>query len=223
MATAVDICNLALFRTGQSQSISSLTENSVAAQVCNSVYPMLRDYALRDYPWTFATARATLSMLSITTPQNWTYAYALPADCLKVRRLTINGQRTPPTGLQAPYEVAIYNDQPVLYTDLAGAELVYTARVTDENLFDPMFASALSALIAAEIAMPLSVQPAIAQQLRMGYVQEVQKAAALSNSDYRPGMSPDPDLLAIRNIASPFVDYPTGETATSYPIGYTIG
>ncbi len=84
MSTQVAICNMALVRLGQ-QRISSLTDTSAAAEVCDVYYEQTRDELLNSYEWSFAVARKQLSAISGDNLSNFDYKYALPTDYLTVR------------------------------------------------------------------------------------------------------------------------------------------
>ena len=58
MATEVSICSNALRRLGDSP-ITSLTDNTERARLCNGFYEDARDAVLRSHPWNFAITRAT--------------------------------------------------------------------------------------------------------------------------------------------------------------------
>ena len=92
----------------------------------------------------------------------------------------------------------------VIYTDMGAAELVYRARVTDTTMWDPMFVSAFAYLLASEICLPLSVNPAVAQQARQAYGQVSSSAAARNMSEGAEGPEPPSELIATRNMAVPF-------------------
>ena len=61
MASEVSICNMALFRIGHSQRIDSLSEASIAAELCKHIYPTIRDVLLESWDWTFARKRVALA------------------------------------------------------------------------------------------------------------------------------------------------------------------
>ena len=139
--SVVSICNLALAKLG-AYPISSLTEQSKEARLCNVFYEQLRDEVLRAHPWNFAEKRATLA-LTDTTDFGYSYAYALPSDCIACRYLSDS---------TAVFSVV----GTTLQTDDATGELVYTARITDPTYFDNLFIGALAARLAAELAQPMT-------------------------------------------------------------------
>lgn len=154
MASEVDIANLALANLGDRATVASLDppEGSAQAEHCARFYPIARDMLLELHPWSFATRRVTLAQL-VDVPPNWLYAYALPADCIRVYAVTAQES----TGDKGENFAIGLNDvgQRVLYSDTAGAIARYTARITDTTLFSPLFVTTvtwkLSALLAGAI------------------------------------------------------------------------
>jgi hypothetical protein len=194
----VQICNVALGRIGQSIFIDALTERSQAASVCNLFFEPCRDRALADGLWDFATTRVVLADLG-ANPVNWSYRYALPSDFLAAQYLVIPGIRTPRADQRIPYRLATEGEQRVLYTDLPQAELVYTRRVTNPSLFSPQFNSALSWLIASEIALPLSATPKLAGNAAQMYQIEIAQAQAASLNQHQDDREPESEFITGRN------------------------
>ena len=148
----VNICNLALSRFGQSK-ISALNETSREAIECSLNYEPARDAVLREYPWGFAKATATLA--EVTYPViGWDYAYAYPANCLDVRR--IYGQNDARNAVKAPYDIVTDGVNKYIVTSVALAQIDFTLQVTDPKLFDPLFVEALSYKLASQLVLPLS-------------------------------------------------------------------
>lgn len=209
MSSVVEICNMALARIGVSSFISNLNEPSNEARVCSLFYAPMRDFALRDGLWNFAKKQVGLADAG-TPPTQWAFKYTLPDDFLKARQIWMPGMPVLPGTYEVPgqtvfvvdsrvrFEIALSGTQKVLLTNQPEAELIYTARVTDTTLYDPIFVSALSYLLASEIAMPLAVQPNIAKQARDAYVQVMSTAAAHSMNESYEGMPPESELTMIR-------------------------
>jgi hypothetical protein len=179
--TDIDICNLALARLGCRFNVASLTEDSAEGRACALIYSVARDAALRRHDWSFATTRLALTDLG-TPPDDWSYRYALPADCLKVRQLLL-----PPGAKPSPFEVAGRE----LYSNLAEATLIYTKRVTDATLYDPGFIELLILKLAAELAIVLRLDPELlrryealaAKWLPEAGAQDANEAAGLGSWD----------------------------------------
>lgn len=195
MASEVQICNMALGRIGQA-TISSLSEQSEEATQCNLFYGPMRDHVLREYPWNFATRRAALATLSVTAPPDWDYVYAYPADCLQARVImpTVRGQASP------PFSIGSTSDgKRVIYADTAEAYLIYTAKVTDPNLFDWSFINALAYRLAAEIVMPLTKDQPLWQAMMNGYSSSLSAATASDAQEGRNDDQPEAGWILARD------------------------
>jgi len=218
MASEVDICNLALsnIRAG---SINSLTQSTLQAQICRLKYPILREQLLRDAPWQFARK---LEALAVTTIDlfNWSYAYAYPSDCLKIRVLILNyeqyGQgdanRTtlyrdeiyqlqPDADTQIKYRVFNQDGTKVIAANEPDLRAEYTVSVTDPNLFDSLFVQTLSHLLASEIAIPI-VGTEKGRQLRSDELQIYDtylKAAISADSDEQYEVQTESDFIKVRS------------------------
>jgi hypothetical protein len=209
MSSVVQICNMALARIGVSSFISNLNEATNEARICSLFYEPMRDFALRDGLWNFAKKQVLLADAG-TPPEQWAYKYALPDDFLKARTILMPGTPVLPGTYEVPgqsifiteqrvrYEIANEGGQKVLLTNQPKAMLVYTARVEDTTLYDPIFVSALSYLLASEIAMPLAVQPNVAKQARDAYMLTVSTAAAHSMNEAYEGQPPESEFTMIR-------------------------
>lgn len=79
----VDICNIALITLGQS-TITSLTDGSTEANICNVMYEPMRNEMIRSHPWRRLKKRLEIAA-SVTAPAFvYTYAFPLPADCVRL-------------------------------------------------------------------------------------------------------------------------------------------
>lgn len=185
MASEVEICNLALsnIRAG---SINSLNESSLQAQLCKLKYSILRDRCLKEIVWSFN--RSIRPLAAVTTEIfNWSYVYAYPVDCLKIRRLigeyeelpvggsdvisrSLDERVRPPNRQQVPYEVFAASGGRVIAANMPNLRVDMAIKITDPNLFDDDFILALSHLLAAEIAVPI-VGSELGDQLRVRELQ----------------------------------------------------
>ena len=161
MISDVGICNIALARVG-AEKITDLSEASPAALDCARLYEPLRDALLAAHPWRFAEAHQPLAALADAAPAGWTYAFALPSDCLAARAV-VDGQTGPSEQPAPPVPFAVSGA--TVLTDQAGAVLIYTRRVSDPVRFDPLFADALATKIAADLAMSRRLDRQIRDQM----------------------------------------------------------
>lgn len=173
MATAVDISNLGLSHIGARAQIVSISppDGTVEAGYCARFFPLVRRELLESHDWTFASKRVALSQ--VTNPSTvWAYAYALPADCIRARRVLplqlIDAYTTSLTSFEEHYpddlvratitergssQFVIEGD--VLFTNEPDAMLRYSADITDASKFSPKFVIAAGMLMASYLAGPV--------------------------------------------------------------------
>lgn len=153
MASAVQICNLALSMIGSRSTITSLTEQSVEAQQCNLHYKLALDAMLEGFDWPFARKTAALAGVG-TPPTDWLYQYAYPSNCLAVREVIRLARELDPI----PYTLSYDDTQAarVILADDPDLVIRYTAKITNEALLSPMFVKALSAALAVQLTIPLT-------------------------------------------------------------------
>ena len=168
MGSVVDICKKSLAAI-RAKSINSLTESSNEAQQCLLQYASARDFVMRDSNWQFAKKTAVLALLS-EEPLQWAYAYSYPGDCLKVRQVIgdwalkdnidnglVNRAKyfdyiAEPIA-SVVFELQNLDDDKVIATDLSEAYVVYTKKIEDPNMFDPLFEKMLVSYLASLIAV----------------------------------------------------------------------
>lgn len=148
--SVVDICNRALGMIGHDP-ITSLDDQTKRAGLCDQFYAGMRDEVLRLHPWNFAMRRVSLPALSDAPAWGYANAYQLPKDCLRVIKLNLNSPLTP--WLVEGRTIVTDADAPL--------QILYIAAMDDPGDFDPLFASALSARLAAELAQPIAQSTAL--------------------------------------------------------------
>lgn len=176
MATEVSICSNALRRLGDSP-ITSLTEDSERARLCNAFYEPSRDAILRSHTWNFAINRATLAKLSSAPAFEYAFQYALPTDpfCLRVLKMEFED-----------YEFKIENlagQGRVLLTNEGEANIIYIARVTDPSLFDSMFVDVLTAKLAVDLAYPVTNSTTLQAQMQKLFERKLSDARSLDSTE----------------------------------------
>lgn len=202
MASLVAIWNKALSGClGERAAISQPDEQSAAAAVCRLHYDTTRDTLLAMHDWTFARRRVSLADIG-SPPQLWGFRYQLPAQCIRDRRIT-----PAMIGQAVRYEIASDVDDQggdiqVLYADVSPAELVYTARVTNTELYPPMFVEALAWSLAAAAADSITASKS---RQDMAIKRASEWAAYARADDMNRGMAgeiqPLPESLRVRGIS----------------------
>jgi len=163
--SVVEICNLALAKVASPQRISDLSENTLEAKMCNLLYPQVRDWTLRDYPWRCALKRDSLAELDITNNTQYTYVYQLPTDpkCLRVLGLIDNDTRE-----FNPYLEFMVEGE-ALYCNYNPCVILYIQQLTDPKKYDPGLVEAISLRLAVELAVPIAQSVQLKQALMNEY------------------------------------------------------
>lgn len=155
MASAVDICNLALSHLGDAANISSIDppEASLQAELCQRFYPIARDFILERHTWRFATKRQELAILSSITLPSWQHAFGVPSDMIRPVKL-LNTDAADDQESES-FIIEMVGTTQVLFANIDTPRITYIARVTDTAKFSPLFVSALSYQLAGYLAGPL--------------------------------------------------------------------
>jgi hypothetical protein len=147
--TRVDISNQALKNLGETKPITSLTEDTAAARLCNRYYDVALQSMLESFPWPFATEtkKLTANATNARSGIDWQYAYTLPVNFLSV--VTIGPDVA---GANVIGEADFDIEGSVLYCNLDDIVLRYTVKAPDPSKYSQHFTNALAAKLAAEIA-----------------------------------------------------------------------
>jgi hypothetical protein len=193
-ADETSIVNLALAKLGVSP-IMALTDDSKQAQFAKRFYEQTRDDTLQGHRWNFAMKRATLNRLSDAPAFEWSYAYQLPTDCLRVVQL--NGWEA--TERQGQYSIEARS----LMTNEDAAEIRYVSRITDTTLYHPLFVDALATKLASVLAGPLTGSRDLGSTLMKDYAfitgPQARLADAFENWMRRKVPWAQSDLVAARH------------------------
>lgn len=154
-ASEVQICNNALIKLG-ADTITSLSDNTKSARLCNTMYSIVRDEVLRSHLWNFAIGRQQLSQLSTAPSFEFSYQYQLPTDCLRAVRLYNSVE---------PFRV----EGRKLLTDSNSVSLIYIKKETDVGLYDSVFSDILATKLASEIAYSITKNSGLSQSLKQEY------------------------------------------------------
>lgn len=150
MTTKTEICNLAISRLGDKNSIESIDRPKKQTEiVCAKWYDISRKTALKYMMPNFARKRDKWALsLDYTPAFGYKYAYKYPSDCLKI--LGIGNLRNINTGtLENGYYLT--NEY---YEN--GLEVRYVYDVTDETRFSSDFIQLFSWFLARDICIELT-------------------------------------------------------------------
>lgn len=204
----VDIASIALSYVG-SGPIQSFTEKTNEAAVCNLHYRFALAETLQAFPWPDIKARVALTALDeALIPRLWTYAYALPADCIRPRFL-VGADALPDPRFRQKFE--IYADpgtgQKYLVTNLEDPHLIYSTSAMTVDKFSPMLIDAIAWKLAVKIALPITRTAARLDDAMAGWTRALSAAETLAaNEDPDTIAEWTPDWIAERNGSTFGVD-----------------
>lgn len=156
----VEICSNALILIGD-KPLANLNEDRDGAVVAKNLYETTVRSLLTSHRWRFAIKKASLSQLTTTPVNEWTYQYQLPTD-------HISTIRTYPS---SSYE--IFEDK--LLSNNTSVELDYIFRI-NENYFPPYFTEALEYLMASKMCVPVTGEGARAKAYFSMYLDKLSQA-----------------------------------------------
>ncbi|HEY7805205.1 MAG TPA: hypothetical protein VIC30_12345 [Orrella sp.] len=102
--TKLSICSDALIMLGASP-LSSFSDGTDAAQICDRLYDDLKDTLVASYPWSWSFKKAQLARLSEEPVNEWKYNYALPGDRLSGVRAVFNSGSSGARSIQSGWEI----------------------------------------------------------------------------------------------------------------------
>lgn len=189
MSSKVQICNLALGRLGASR-ITSLTDNTAEAKLCNLFFDDVAEEVMLEGPWTSTIQRATLNRTVNTPVFEYSYEYQLPTSPKLLKALAIN-EETP-----GNYAYKIEGDK--LVTDLSSVKLLYIARLDDTEAYDPMLKRAITSRLTAELAYAITGSASLAEKWQKKYEQDVMDGLAIDGQQGSKEFLITPDLTDVR-------------------------
>lgn len=165
MASAVQICNLALSYLGDDAAVTSIRppDGSPESQMCATFYPIAVSAMLELFDWSFATKKARLAPLATEDSFGWKGVFAVPSDCIRAIRVrdkddfyAYDRDAYPHVGDYRIFRVGqdcafgIEGDR--LYTNARSPMLTYITSEVNEARFTPLFTTALAYYLASMIA-----------------------------------------------------------------------
>lgn len=154
--SVVQICNRGASQYLGLPRVNNLNEGTPQSEQYELHYDDLRRSLLEKHWWTFATRRQALAPMVNDREDEWLYRYELPAKIIEIQWINapdvaaaakIAG-RSPDTPRDAA-EQSIYCNVELAYIE-------YTTDYENTETMPQYFKDALSAMIAAAVAMPLT-------------------------------------------------------------------
>ena len=185
MPSVVDICNNALDKLGHGP-ITSLSDATKAANLCDRNWSLARNKTLRDHPWNFAVKRAATAPLSTAPAWGFSYEHPLPGECLRL--LEVYDLSTDEYQLEGR---SILSDDAILY-------IRYIAEITDPNQYDPTFQDVVAIRLALELCEALTQSNTKKELLWQEYQESLITARKVDAQENPPIALDEDDWIRIR-------------------------
>ena len=167
MPSSVDLCNSALNMIGASN-ITSFTEDSKAARLCNQRYDFIRDKVFRSHNWNCLLTRVVLTPDGTSPSFEFANQFTLPTDPFCLRPMNLDASSI------------VYNvEGRKILTDESTINLIYVARILDVNTYDVALMETISIALAADFAYPLTNSVSLGQAMQQKYDKMVSEARFL--------------------------------------------
>ena len=167
MPSSVDLCNSALNMIGASN-ITSFTEDSKAARLCNQRYDFIRDKVFRSHNWNCLLTRVVLTPDATAPTFEFANQFTLPTDPFCLRPMNLDASSI------------VYNvEGRKILTDESTINLIYVARILDVNTYDVALMETISIALAADFAYPLTNSVSLGQAMQQKYDKMVSEARFL--------------------------------------------
>lgn len=186
--TDLQIANMALAECGVHVQLTTLDPSSDElddnGRAVNVHLEPVKTEVLAGCDWRFA--RRTAALVDVTEqldaqPLGYARAYQRPADCLTPRMIWA-GTRHPTRQQLLPFVEAVGTiagqEVQLILTDRADAVLVYTTSAPAPSTVPPRYDHAVAAVLAARIAMPLTMRAELANYLAARARLRLQQAMA---------------------------------------------
>ena len=189
MPSKVDICNEALNLLG-ANTISSLSETSTTAVLCNRIYDTEVDYLLRQHNWNAAVNEANLAAVTGTPIVGWSYKFLMPTDPYCLRVLNVYDTSDDDQNFQCRGRH--------IYCDTSAIDMIYIGRITDPNEFDSMLMKTLVDLLAYRLAFPVTRSRDVAATMFEAYRNTLADAMSVDSQEGTPEELKSDHLLDAR-------------------------
>lgn len=177
--TKLEICNMSLVRIGE-RTITSLVEDSKAADLCNTQYAKSRNEVVINGRFTFAQAVTAPTIRPDAPPTSrWAAWFDLPADCIRV--LFVRDENA------VEVDHSLINHR--LLSNNSYVEITYVSNAlfgNDDSLIPDLVATAIAAHLAWRLSIALAQSPAVTDRLLRDYMDAMRDARHVNSTELTP-------------------------------------
>jgi len=200
LTSKTDICNLALAELGARRISSYESDTTVEAKACRLHLDHVIDTLLERHQWNHATKAANLSKLLTVPNAEWTEAYQLPGDFIRLIRVSVG------TALNSLQNFALEGRNILTIGSGDTLPILYVSNDIPVAQWSPLFIDAVVYKLAAKIAGDVTQNPSLAdsalnklESLALPVAQTADARQTLSGENFTPAhMASQSSLVAAR-------------------------
>lgn len=189
MTSKVQICNQALSKLGKG-TITSLTEGTEAANLCNLFIDSVIDQVCVEGHWPSTIVRRELAKDTVSPSYGFDSQFSLPNSpyCLKV--LEVNSDNMGYTRFKV--------EGRKLLSDSSTVKIKYIARPEAVTQMDPLLIECIVYKLALELAYPITGSTSGTQLMEQMYRQALQRGQTSMNQQGSDDIMSTDDLIDVR-------------------------
>lgn len=187
MNSKTDLCNLALAELGARRITSYESETTVEAKACRLHLDHIIDTLLERHQWNHATKSIALSKLATVPNPEWTAAYQIPGDFIRLIRISTG------SSFNSLQNFSL-EGRNILTTGTASTlPILYVSNNVPVPQWPPLFVDSVVYKLAAKIAGDVTQNPALAdsalnklESLALPVAQTADARQTLSGENFGP-------------------------------------
>lgn len=173
-STDVSLCSNALLMLGDSP-IADLSEDSPRATLAANLFPQVRDAVLRSHPWNCAVKRVVLAPEVAVPDYDYSAQFAVPDDWLRTLQVGERG-----------IEIDFRHEGRKFLANTDAFKLRYVFRNEVVTTWDPMLCHAVSLLLKAAFAYPITKSTSLATEALTDATNYLKIVRAVDGQDEPP-------------------------------------
>lgn len=192
MPTNTELVNAALRKGGGAKRINDLTDSVGSAGIAADVLSSELNDLLRDGTWNFSVTRIELGQLSTMPAFGWAFAFALPADCLRV--ISVHDNSAGDGRVPYKLEALLQPDNTyvnIVATDASSIFLRYARIVVDPNLMSSSFRQVLILRLAKIFAISIAKSNSLYTALDKEHDAALRRAKSIDGIEDYPEKLPE--------------------------------
>ena len=197
MASVVDICNEAMDLLG-ADTITSLTESSKVARLCNRRFESARNSVIRAHPWNACIRRIEIAADSTPPAFGFSHQFTLPTDPHCERVISFWNE-------EVDNELSAY-DSPSMFkiegrkilSNQGTCKITFLARITDTEEYDSLLRSTIAYRLAAETAYAITASTSVTSAIENLYRDRLKEARTIDAMEGVPEQIIADDFINIR-------------------------